>query len=304
MKTSIYLSGTENSQLCVHSWRSDSEPKGVIHILHGMADHAERYGDFAEYMIQMGYVVYAHDHRKQGKSLTCREEVGIFNHQDTFENMVADVHIVHEYIQQIDKGLNVVVLGHSMGSMLCRRYIQEYGHEVSKAIIMGTMMGKNSISRIGIVFGKLVALTSPKKKRSSFLNRLAVGSFNKPFEPGRTAFDWLSRDNKQVDQYIQDPLCGYDYSALFYVEFLKGILAGHKRSNIIKTPHIPLLFISGSNDPVGLNGQGVSQVVELYRNLGYNNDITLKLFDGARHEILNETNQVEVYHYIAGWVKA
>lgn len=297
----IHLSGAAGSLICLHTWKPDVEAIGALHILHGMAEHAERYGDFAQYMVQKGYAVYAHDHRKHGESLGHGEEVGIFSRQDTFEHMVKDVHMIQTYIRQIQKDVDIVLIGHSMGSMICRRYLQEYGQEVKKAVLIGTMFSEKALCTMGILLGKVIAMLSPSK-RNAFLNRLMVGSFNKSFEPGRTAFDWLSRDEKQVDKYIQDPSCGYYYNPQFYNEFLKGILAGHKKSNIIKTTHMPLLFISGSNDPVGFNSAGVKQVIALYKELGYD-EITLKLFTGARHELLNEINKGEIYHYIANWIK-
>ncbi len=298
----VEVSGVEG-KLWVYSWRPENEPIGVIHILHGMAEHALRYGNFAAYMVECGYAVYAHDHRKHGKSLNHVEEIGIFQDSDTFENMVEDVHLVNAYIRQIEKDKELVILGHSMGSMICRRYLQVHGNDVKKAVIMGTMLGQKFICDFGMVFGKIVVLTSSKKERSELLNRLSVGGFNQSFEPSRTLFDWISRDEAQVDKYVQDPLCGYSYNAPFYIELIKGLLIGQKRSNILKTPHIPLLFISGGEDPVGFKGMGVKRVISLYGKLGYKDNITFKLFEGARHEILNEINKEEVYQYIHNWIK-
>lgn len=304
IESSFFIKGTKNNRIHVMKWSDPSlEIKGVIHILHGMADHCKRYKDFARYLVSCGYTVYAHDHRKHGKSLKRLEDVGIFEDKDTFWNILRDVKRVQDLIKKKEGDIDIILIGHSMGSLIARRYLQEYGFMVSKAIIMGTMYIEPIALYGGIIAGRLYQKFHPGNNRSDWMNNLAVGGFNKLFEPGRTAFDWLTRDNEIVDKYISDPLCGYSYSAVFYIYLFKEIILSQKRSNIKKTPKIPLYFISGHSDPVGFNGFGVKSLCHLYRSNGYRGLMKLTLLKDCRHEILNEINKEEVYELIMDWIE-
>ncbi|PKM50148.1 MAG: hypothetical protein CVV02_12865 [Firmicutes bacterium HGW-Firmicutes-7] len=298
------IDGKEGSSLHIIRFRGGEVPIGVVHLLHGMAEHCERYRNFASYLVANNYVVYAHDHRKHGESLAKGQVLGIFDKKDTFANIIEDVRLVQEFIIAKENGLDITLLGHSMGSLICRRYLQEHGNYVSKAIIMGTMAAKPFLLNIGIFSGKIVRLFSSKSSRSRFLNNLAIGGFNLEFEPARTQCDWLSRDEQQVEKYLSDELCGYSYSATFYINLFKEIIISQREEKIKKTPQIPLLFTSGESDPVGFNGEGVKKIVSLYGALGYGDNIKLKLFKDARHELLNEINKSEVYCYMLDWIKS
>lgn len=298
-----FIKGTKGSHLHIMSWHPDSEPIGVVQILHGMAEYGERYEDFAKFLSKNGYAVYTHDHRKHGKSIHEDQQVGIFDKNDNWSNVIDDVQLVNDYIKTKEKNKNIIILGHSMGSLICRRYIQEFGGNIMGAIIMGTALSKPFLCTSGKIIGSIVSKINDKNSRSIFMDKLTVGAFNKAFRPARTSCDWLSRDEEQVDRYVVDELCGLPYSAEFYVQFYKGILTCSKRENIIKTPHFPILFISGSNDPVGNNGKGVKKVYDTYASMGYKDNITMKLFSDARHEILNEINKEEVYQYLLDWIR-
>lgn len=305
IQKSFYINCAKDIRIHVIKWSNENTtPIGIIHILHGMAEHCARYSDFAKFLVSKGYTVYAHDHRKHGKSICHGQEVGLFDEQDTFWNILRDVKKVQNYIKKNEKEKDIILLGHSMGSLICRRYLQEYGYMVSKAIIMGTMCLKPIPLYGGIIAGKLNRVFSPNNVRSDWLNNLAIGGFNKQFEPGRTAFDWLTRDEDIVNLYIEDPLCGYSYSATFYIYLFKEIIFSQKRANILRTPNIPLLFISGMSDPVGFNGDGVKSLMHLYRSNGYRPFMKQTLLKECRHEILNELNRVEVYQMIMDWINS
>ena len=298
-----FISGSKGSHLHIISWHPDSEPTAVVQILHGMAEFGERYEDFAKYLTKNGYAVYTHDHRKHGKSINEDEIVGIFDKNDGWENVIDDVQVVNDFIKVNEKNKNIIILGHSMGSIICRRYIQVYGQNVVGAILSGTAPNQPFSCTVGKVIGSIVSKINNKNSRSVFMDNLTVGAFNKPFKPERTSCDWLSTDKEQVDWYVADELCGLPYSAEFYVQFYKGILTCNKLSNIVKTPHFPILFISGDQDPVGHMGKGVKKVYDIYASKGYKDNITMKLVSGARHEILNEINKTEIYEYILDWIR-
>lgn len=304
VKDDFIIDGTHGSKLHVIRWKRDDSKNKVIHILHGMAEHCERYDDFARFLVKEGYIVYAHDHRKHGRSLDKGQTIGIIDKNDSFKNIIKDVNKVQEFINKNENKPEIILLGHSMGSLICRRYLQEYGSFASKAIIMGTMAAQPLLLRSGSIIGKIIRLFSSKDNRSTFLNNLVVGGFNAFFEPARTSCDWLSRDNEQVDKYLLDELCGYSYTATFYINLFNEVLISQRKSNILRTPEIPLLLISGNDDPVGLNGVGVKKVHNLYTKLGYEDFLTIKLFDNARHEILNEINKEDVYEYIINWINS
>lgn len=303
-KDEFIIDGIANSKLFVLRWQKRDSSNKIIHILHGMAEHCDRYDDFARFLVNNGFTVYAHDHRKHGKSINEGQVIGIFDKDDSFKNIIGDVNLVHKFINEKEKDPEIILLGHSMGSLIGRRYLQEYGNYVSKAIIMGTMAAQPFLLNMAKLIGNIINVFSPKNKRSKFLNNLVVGGFNAFFKPNRTDCDWISSDTEQVDKYIKDDLCNYCYSSRFYINLFNEVLESQKLENILRTPKIPILLISGISDPVGLNGEGVKKVFEIYSSNGYKEYLTLKLFDNYRHEILNELNKETVYNYLLNWINS
>lgn len=283
----------------------DSEnqpPKGVIQIAHGMAEHILRYVDFAQHLVQAGYIVYGHDHRGHGRTAKRDEEIGYFADENGFDKVVDDVKQLTTIIQQEHPHLPIILFGHSMGSFIARRYVQLYGDEIAGAIFCGTGGDPGLLGKLG----KIVAMRECRKKGrrtpSPLLDQLSFGNFNKQFEPNRTKFDWLSRDEQQVDLYVEDPMCGEVFTGGFFLDLFSGIELIHRKEEMNKMPkNLPMLFISGDKDPVGNNGKGVKKVVDLYQRAGVKS-VSLKLYQNARHEILNETNKEEVFRDIVAWV--
>ena len=279
------------------------EVKGVIHILHGMGEHKERYLHFAKYLAKNSYAVYAHDHRKHGDSVKDESEVGIFTKADKWDDIIDDCNFVSRQIKKDFPNVPIIILGHSMGSLIARKFISKYPNSSKLAIIMGTTppitLGR---AFIPLAISSILSLFNKKLKRSEFLAKQLNEPLIAPFEPRRTDFDWISADEGVVDKYIKDPLCGYSYTPRFYKEFFKGILDVNKSDVIFETKDIPLLFISGKQDPVGENGEGVKKTRELYSGHGQL-DLTLKLVEGARHEILNEKDKTETYKFIIKWIE-
>lgn len=302
-KDAWYITGANNQQLYIRRYEDESasnkgEPKKVIQILHGMAEYGDRYDNFAKYLTSYGAVVYIHDHRKHGKSINEGQRVGFYD-TDTWVEMVEDIEIVQEELCRKEDVDSLMMVGHSMGSFLLRNYLIDYGERVTKAVIVGTSNTDIALTKAGIQAAKLIGKLSPNKP-SDFLNTMSVGKYNKAFKPNRTALDWLTRDDNIVDWYVNSPLCGYSYTPKFYEEIAKGVLYIINDEAIAKTPKIPLLFISGEQDPVGDFGKGVTIVSEKYRLQGYNTDI--ELYKNARHEILNELNKEEVYKRISNFL--
>lgn len=302
---SFTFKGKNNLDIFVYKWLPDEneEVKGVVQIAHGMAETAARYEGFASTLTKEGFIVYANDHRGHGKTAGEVEKLGELG-EDSFNSMVEDMHRLNEIIKEENFTLPIFLFGHSMGSFLSQRYVCLYGGELNGAIITGTCGARGIILDIG----KLIARTEIKKigrnGRSDKLGKLIFGSYDRSFKPCRTAYDWLSSDNKEVDKYINDPFCGYSFTAGFFYDFLSG-LKSIENDNEIKNVSIdlPIYIFGGDKDPVGKNGKGVLKLVKTYKKYGIK-DLTYKLYKGGRHEMLNEINKEEVMYDVVKWINA
>lgn len=279
----------------------EGKPKAIIQIIHGMAEYVDRYEDFASFLVENGYVVVANDHLGHGKSLTDKG-TGYFCKQDPSTVVVRDVHRLKKLTQEKYQGVPYIILGHSMGSFILRNYLFRYGKGIDGAVIMGTGMAPKALTmalkfmaRTACVFGKAAV-------PSQFIDNLAFGSYQKKIENPRTKFDWLSKNEESVDKYIEDPLCGFTFTANGFCGLADLILGLHKKSNIEKMPvTLPVLFVSGSDDPVGNYGEDVKKVYKSFLDEGMQK-VEIKLYENDRHELLNELDRDVVYKDILNWI--
>lgn len=272
--------------------------KGVVQIAHGMAEHSNRYARFAMELCKNGYAVFINDHLGHGKSVASKDELGYFG-ENGVHSLVNDMKQLTNIAKKEYPNVPYILFGHSMGSFLSRKYTEKYGDELDAAIYCGTS-GSNPAAGLGITLAKYLEKSKGDHERSQFLDSIAFGPYNKKTEK-RTNFDWLSRDEKEVDKYIEDELCGFCFTTngfknLFTV--LKSVSQKSWYNNVRKD--LPILLISGDGDPVGDYGKGVTQVYNDLKKTGHN--ALIKLYAGARHEILNETNRDEVMKDIIGWL--
>jgi len=281
----------------------EGEVKGVIQIFHGMGEHKKRYHHFAKYVAKLGFAVYSHDHRKHGLSVRSPEELGIFTREDTWKDVLVDCNFINRKIQKDFPNVPIIVLGHSMGSIIARKFISNYEDVASMAIIMGTLPPIGLSRAWAPLFLNAIIGLFKGNKPMNFIAKLLNDPLNKTIEEPRTKFDWLSHDTKVVDKYIKDPLCGYNYSKMFYKEFFMAMMDVNTSDVILKTDDIPLLFISGKDDPVGDFGDGVKKVRELYSGHGYTK-LTYKLIENNRHEVLNEKGKTNTYKYLIEWINS
>lgn len=294
----------DSTEIFCYKWLPDESVKikAVVQIAHGMAEHAERYHEFAEKLNQCGYAVFANDHRGHGKTAGSVDRVGHFASKDGWNQVVEDMHEFHLYIKNELPNIPIFLFGHSMGSYLSRSYIALYGEELNGVILSGTGAYPKIIGAIGKFFALLVGKIKGSKYRSAFLTNLSFGKFNDAFKPNRTDFDWLSRDTHEVDKYIDDPFCGGIFSAQFFYDMLTAVKLMHQPSIIIKIPKtLPIYLYSGGEDPVGDFTKGVSQAYESYLKVGIK-DVSIKFYDGGRHEMLKELNREEVYSDVIQWL--
>jgi alpha-beta hydrolase superfamily lysophospholipase len=300
-KTFTFTDGA-GVEIFVRQWVPDSPPiHAVVQIAHGMAETSERYQRFAKALTEAGYVVYANDHRGHGETAGILEEVGCLG-EDGYNWMIRNLHQLNGIIQQQYPGVPIFLFGHSMGSFLAQQYIALYGHSIQGVILSGTGGKPGPLLHFGIHLAKREMKKNGPRSRSQTLTDLTFGAYNKTFQPARTPFDWLSRDESEVDLYVENPYCGGVFTANFYYYFFKGLQETHQKGLMQQIrKNLPIHIIFGNQDPVGRNGKGVMQLLKMYRNLDLQ-QVTHQMYPGGRHEMLNETNRDEVTHDILAWL--
>lgn len=289
------------SDVYIHSWKDVGNPKGVVQIFHGMAEHAARYGGFSEYLNKAGFIVFADDHRGHGKTAGTVEELGYIG-EDGFNKIVEDERLISLKIRREYPGLPVIILGHSFGSFIAQDYMTRYGKDIAGVILSGTSM----MDGIKVPVGKLIAWFQKtflgERGKSYLLNRMGFNKYNKKVENPASAFSWLTRDMDIVRKYEDDPFCGTVFTASFYFYFLKGLGGLYKADKLAEIPQtLPVLIIGGMADPVGAYGKDAVRLRDRYLQLGLD-DVNMKLYPGARHEVLNEINRQEVYGDVLAWI--
>lgn len=284
----------DGTVLQCYLWDNVRNPKGVVQISHGMAEHARRYDDFANFLNQNGYIVFADDHRAHGATSAKQSSKGVkgYHKGNIYFDTVKDECAITASLKE-RYGLPVIYLGHSYGSMIGQRYIEEC-KDHSGVVLSGSAMMKGGLLSAGAAISNLQYKLLGGEKVANLLDSMSFGSYNKPFK-GDGEFAWLSRDKETVRKYIFDEQCGYVMSIAFFKFFLNGLKESYKQENLAKIDvNKPIAIFSGDKDPVGGNGTLVTKLHEQYKALGVK-DLSIKLYEDARHEILNETNRGEVY---------
>ena len=284
-------------------WSPEGAARGVYQIAHGVAEYALRYEPFAEFLTEKGFAVVANDHIGHGLSVAEGAARLWFGEKDGWTHVVDDMYALRNLTAQKHPGLPYFLMGHSMGSFLTRTYLIRYPGTVKAAVIMGT----GQQSPLIVAGGKMAANFFGKKygfdQFNATVDNLAFGAYNNPFKPKRTDFDWLSANPENVDAYIADPLCGGQTTVGLFREMLGGIGFISKPSNLAKmNMDTPIFFVSGAMDPVGGLGKGTTKAYESFRKAGVK-DVTLKLYPGLRHEILNEKEAPQIRADILAWVE-
>ncbi len=281
---------------------NEKEIIGHFHILHGMAEHQRRYEGFANYLNELGYLVTTHDHRGHGD--TAEENGGLFGYfadYDGFERVVQDVHEVLHQLREQHGVYPLTIFGHSMGSFIARRYAQHYSSELERVIYCATG-ATTALHVAGNQIAKMLCRVQGAKTPSRIMNKLSFGSFNKNIAKAVTNFDWLCTDEQVVKKYIEDTQCAFIATNQFFVDLTGGLITIANPKEIKKVrADLPILFISGSDDPVGESGKGVYKVASRYEQAGMK-DVTVYMFEGMRHEILNERNKQQVYDVVTRWM--
>lgn len=301
--TNFTFKGEEELDINVYKWEDEEiTPKAVVQIAHGMSETADRYEYFAKRLTKNGYIVYINDHRGHGKTAKHLDNVGYLAEKDGFKCLVEDMNTLTNIIKNENKDLPIYLFGHSMGSFASQRYIMEYGRNLEGLILSGSNGKHGFILNLADIVISNEIKRYGRKYRSKKLDNLIFGGNNRKFKPSRTEFDWLSRDNDEVDKYINNPFCGVLFTTGFFYDFVQGLKEIERKDNLKKVPtDLPIYIMSGDKDPIGKNGKGVLKLKDRYIDLGVK-DVSCKLYDGGRHEMLNEINKDEVIENILAWI--
>ncbi len=303
-ETSFRLQSSTRQDLVVRSKLPlQAKPKGIVLIIPGMAEHAGRYNDFASFLAENHFGVYACDHPGHGKSISAPGEAGSFPKKRGWQIMLENVRALYTYIRKNQPEIPVFVFGHSMGSIIARHFTALYPVYIQGLILSGSFALKPWMVNMALFLMKIKILFEGADHKSKWFNRAFYGSFNRHFKNRHTLFEWISSSREEVDEYVADPLCGFDCSNAFYRSLLKGIAATNRAEQLLtyrKT--LPVLILSGQEDPVGNFGKDAVKLHKIYYVQNFQN-LSMKIFPG-RHELLHEINKDAIYKYLLDWFLA
>ena len=304
MKKEEFFFDSRDNHSKIHAVRytpDDGNVRAVVQIVHGMAEYVERYEEFAQFLVEKGFAVTGEDHLGHGGSVG-ENGCGYFCGQDPATVVVRDVHRLKKMTQQVYPSVPYIILGHSMGSFILRNYLCRYGTGISGAIIMGTGMQPRALLAAAKAMTAVNKVIFGDRHVSHFLDRLAFGGYNKRFAPARTDKDWLTGETSVVDRYVADPMCGFVFTVNGFRTLFELIDRSQKPDYLQKIPSdLPVLIVSGEEDPVGDFGKGVRRTAESLEKAGMKR-LTCKLYPAARHELLNETERAVVMEDIHSWI--
>lgn len=302
MSRSILLERDQDFKIFLRIWDEVENPKAIVQIFHGMAEHSERYDDFAKYLNSKGFIVYADDHRGHGLSVKEGSVQGYIG-EDGFNRIVEDEKEISNLIRKSYKELPLYIFAHSFGSFIGQEYITKYSKEIDGIILSGSSKQDGIDLKMGKVLASIQKLLFNETAKAKLIDKLSFGAYNSKVQNRKTNCDWLSRDEKEVNKYLEDEKCGFISPINFYNHMFNGLSKLYKLEKLNKIDkNLSILVISGDEDPVGKYGKGVRRLHQQYVDLGLKNS-AIKLYEGGRHELLNETNKHEVYDFIYNWLR-
>lgn len=274
----MVLKSWDNKKITIHEWLNVKKPKGIVQIIHGMVEHGARYDRFAKFLNSKGYLVVADDHRGHGD--TDKNTLG-YCKGNMFADTVKDEGFITDYYKQKYPKLKYFVFGFSYGSFLTQSYIGKFGNKIDGVVIGGSNYKKD----FQVYLGSFVCLFNNKKKPAKLIEKLSFGTYAKNFDEG----EWLSADQENNKRYHADPYCSFTCSYRFYADFFSGLKKLYTRKyKKSLNKDLPILLISGKDDPVGNMGKGVKKLFNFYKNKAKVKYVSLVLFPHSRHEFLNE----------------
>ena len=303
-----HISGTDGLELSVLRMLPDDpgKIKGIVQLVHGMNEYKERYSTFMRFLAGQGYFTVIHDHRGHGSSVKSGKDLG-FMYEGGYEALVDDTHEItlktKEYVSQLTgkDDLPYILLGHSMGSMVVRCYLRKYDADIDKLVVIGCPSKKPGM-KPGLALINIVTKIKGEHTVSKFISDLVMGDYEKKFKKEPIPHMWVNSDPEKVKKYNEDPLCNYMFTLNGYKNLVKLTMLTYTDGGyVMKNPNLPIRFFSGADDPCAVSEKAFNAAMELLRKQGYKN-VDGKMYQGLRHEILNENGKEMVYDEILEFI--
>ncbi|MAI58450.1 MAG: lysophospholipase [Rhodobacteraceae bacterium] len=296
----LFLHSTTGAKLNLYQNIPLRDPKALIHITHGLTEHTLRYKWFSERLSQENFAVFAHDLRGHGFTSSEDSDLGIFSNQNGFDKLIWDHGFVINHICNKFPNTPIFCFGHSFGSILNLNYAIRFPTKLNGLACWNSVLETGLLAYLGKTIFELEVAFRNTRKPSLLAKHLTFDAWNKKFKPNRTDFDWLSRDQKQVDDYIADPLCGFSVSLSCWRDIMKSVFFGSKNLNRIPL-HLPIFILGGAEDACTNIGRDMTDLLDRLVALGHTK-VTCKILDGTRHESLNELKREEAFKLYLNWV--
>ncbi len=295
------IEAADGHRILVDCWQPVGDVSALIHIFHGLGEHAARYDRFARHCVARGFVAVAHNHRGHGE-YCAPGGLGHYADKDGWNKVISDALQVQTEVMGRFPEVPLILFGHSMGSYIAQSFALRHPENIDALALSASTWPNRAQLRVGRMLATIAAWIKGGQAKSDFLNKMGMGDFNKPFAPSRTEFDWLSRDPEEVDKYVADPLCGEPSSNQLWRDLLGGMLEFSTVRALLKISNMPILVMGGAMDPVG-GTRGLNALSRAYQATGHS-DMTLNIYPDGRHEMLNEINRDEVTANILDWCDA
>jgi alpha-beta hydrolase superfamily lysophospholipase len=298
-----FVESDDGAWLYRYRWEPDDQaPRGVVHIAHGLGEHAGRYARLALELAARGYAVYSHDHRGHGRTAGGPDGLGFFAARDGWNRVVRDIRILLAVERRMHPRTPALLIGHSMGSFMAQQFIAETGHLLAGCVLSGSTGRPEPRVQLLRALAYAERLRIGPHGRSRLMHRFSLDTANQQFRPTRTDFDWLSRDTAEVDKFIADPLCGFVGTTQLWIDLLHAVNSlgsPELKSGIPK--QLPIYVISGSRDSVNQNLRGLRRLLDDFAEAGLSR-VEERFYSEARHEIFNELNREEVTRDLIEWL--
>ena len=291
-----YDSRDRETRLYACMWIPEGKPKAILQVVHGMSEAIERYDEYANWMAERGIMVIGNDHLGHGKSKTPDGTWGYFCKRDPATVVVRDVHRLKKTVQEQNPGVPIFIMGHSMGAIIAREYISRYGTGISGAILQATGMQNMGAVKTATLIAKCIKAFRGDKYQSKLINRIAFGHYNDRIKKPCPEYAWLSANEENIKKYADNPAYGFIFTVNGFLTLGELIRRTQDEDDMYNIPkNLPIMLACGSEDPTAGYGRGIKQLYRIYKNMCHIEDLTLKIYDGMRHEIHNEIGREKVY---------
>ncbi len=302
MQTEIHQSPT-GSKINLCSLLPTGEVKAVIHITHGMAEHSMRYSRFAAKLTAAGFAVFTHDMRGHGRTIADDAPQGVFAKSDGLNKVLKDQNEIINLIKERLPNRPVICFGHSLGSIINLNFALKYPNQVNALACWNSGIETGLLPKASRVILAIEGFFRNQNLPSLIAWKLSFEAWNATFKPNRTKFDWLSRDENEVDLYVDDPCCGFEVSISMWRDILDGVFYAGNKKNLQKLPkELPVHIVGGAEDPCTQNGGDMEKLAVKLRNNGLS-DVTCTILEGTRHESLNEINRDQTTKQFIKWLE-